>query len=124
MHYLCRNLHNFFLLYGDWLNELEEELFAEPIDGDTCKYESVKLAEVNALLTNYGCIGCHNNTFASSNVNLEGFENLKISVENNALLGSIKHEPNFDNMPQGGSKLPDCDIKLIETWIAEGYPNN
>lgn len=27
-------------------------------------------------------------------------------------------------MPQGGVKMPACDIRYFETWINNGYPNN
>lgn len=102
----------------------EEELFVKSDENGLCEYESVKLDEVNAVLTNYGCIACHNNSSASGNINLEGHSNLKIVVENEKLLGTIKHEIGYSKMPQGASKMSDCDIKLIETWIQEGYQNN
>lgn len=30
----------------------------------------------------------------------------------------------IQNMPQGGSKLSDCDIAKIKKWIDAGAPNN
>lgn len=40
------------------------------------------------------------------------------------IIGSIRHDPNADPMPQGRTKLSDCDIQRIEKWIAAGKPNN
>jgi mono/diheme cytochrome c family protein len=40
------------------------------------------------------------------------------------IIGSIRHAPNADPMPQNREKLSECDIQRIEKWIAAGKPNN
>ncbi|HMC98031.1 MAG TPA: hypothetical protein VKG92_10265 [Flavobacteriales bacterium] len=44
-------------------------------------------------------------------------------VNDGPLLASIRWSPGATVMPASG-KLPSCDIKKFEIWIAAGYPNN
>ncbi len=72
------------------------------------------------------CYVCHSTTSgpANGNIILEGYSNIKVYVDNGKLVGAIKHDSNFSPMPQGGSKLSDCTIAKIESWVAAGAPNN
>jgi hypothetical protein len=70
------------------------------------------------------CVSCHNSTFPSGNVNLEDYGKLIVHIENGKFLGAIRHTPGFSPMPQGESKLADCDIEKIENWIDQAYPEN
>jgi hypothetical protein len=60
----------------------------------------------------------------SGNVNLEDYGKLIVHIENGKFLGAIRHAPGFSPMPQGESKLADCDIEKIENWIDQAYPEN
>lgn len=46
------------------------------------------------------------------------------AVNSDRLLGSIKHEAGYENMPQIGAKLSDANIQKIECWIEQGKLNN
>ena len=70
------------------------------------------------------CVSCHSSMLASGNVNIENYERLKVYIENGKFLGAIHHLPGFSPMPQGESKLSDCDLEKIEEWINIGYPEN
>ena len=73
------------------------------------------------------CYNCHNEESASSlgaNINIEGYDNLMIYVNNDRLSKSINHDPSASAMPKNSSKLSDCDINTIDGWIAEGAKNN
>jgi hypothetical protein len=70
------------------------------------------------------CIGCHNNSLSSGQVNLTGHSNVNITVQNGTLLGSITHASGFFAMPKGGPQLSVCEIASIRTWIRNGAPNN
>jgi hypothetical protein len=39
-------------------------------------------------------------------------------------VGAITHAPGFTPMPQGGAKLPACEIAKIKAWVDAGSPNN
>jgi hypothetical protein len=73
------------------------------------------------------CLTCHKNSNAASlggNISLEGYDKVKIYVNNGQLLGSIKHSPGFSQMPKSSGKLSACQIAVIENWINAGAPNN
>lgn len=80
-------------------------------------------ASVNPILQSK-CIGCHNNTLASGQVNLSGYTNVKIYAQSGSLIGSITHANGFFPMPKGSPQLSDCEIALVRTWIREGATNN
>lgn len=39
-----------------------------------------------------------------------------------SLLASIKQLPTADPMPKGRARIPECDIRRIEAWMAAGKP--
>ncbi|MBL7857277.1 MAG: hypothetical protein JNM57_06280 [Cyclobacteriaceae bacterium] len=77
---------------------------------------------IKPILEN-ACVGCHKTGSLGGNINLVGYANVKVQVNNGNLMGSIKHATGFVPMPQG-SKLPDCDITKIQNWVDAGAPNN
>ena len=77
----------------------------------------VPLLEVN-------CYVCHASNVRFGNVILDSYDEVLINVNNNKILGAIKHESGFSFMPQGAPKLLDCQIEKIESWINDGAPNN
>lgn len=46
------------------------------------------------------------------------------AVPNSTILGSIKHESGFSNMPKSSAKLSDNKIAIIEAWINGGKLND
>lgn len=103
--------------------DTEEELYPT-IGGNNC--DSIKGSyslEVEPLINNQ-CRSCHNSTFSSGGVNLEGYNNAKQATINGKLLESLKHEAGVSPMPQGSPKLDDCDLKAVEDWKNSGAPNN
>lgn len=39
------------------------------------------------------------------------------------LLSAVLHEGGAPPMPQGGNKLPECDINKFRAWVNRGAPN-
>lgn len=70
------------------------------------------------------CKGCHNSQSAPLGVMLDSYAGIKAAADGGRLLGTIRHEAGFANMPQGGNKLSDCNIRQIEKWIDAGALNN
>lgn len=102
--------------------DTEEELY--PNIRNNC--DSVKGSyslEVEPLI-NAQCRSCHNSSFSSGGVNLEGYENVKQATLNGTVLESIQHEAGVSPMPQGTPKLDDCILKAVESWKNQGAPNN
>jgi len=46
------------------------------------------------------------------------------AVPNSTILGSIKHESGFSNMPKSSAKLADTKIAIIQAWIDGGKLND
>ena len=99
----------------------EEELYPVEVivPTDTISYTDVILPIVET-----NCYVCHQTGATCGDINLEGYENLVVKVEDGAFLGSIKHEDNYSPMPQGANKLSDSQIEKISLWIDQDYPNN
>lgn len=100
----------------------EEDLYpSSDCETDNVSYQDV----VIPIMENNGCIGCHNTTFPQGSVNLDNYDDVKISVDNGSLLGSIKHSDGFKPMPLNStSTIDQCDIDKIESWIYDGAQNN
>jgi hypothetical protein len=78
---------------------------------------------VNILKNN--CYICHDGPAnAGAGYVLDKYEGVKIMVDNTLLLKAITHSPGASPMPKGSSKLSDCNIAQIRTWIRNGAPNN
>jgi mono/diheme cytochrome c family protein len=101
----------------------EEELYPEVSSCDTAAVSySTKLLPI----IEDQCIGCHSAAAyqaAGGGYNLEGYTNVKASVDDNTFLPAINHSGNFP-MPKGGNKLDNCTIAQFEAWINAGAPNN
>lgn len=99
----------------------EEDLF--PNDG-ICDTSDVSYnQDVLPILIN-NCYVCHDNINRQGGIILEGYDQLKVQVNNGRLIGAIRREAGFSPMPQGAPALPDCQIETIAQWIANGALEN
>ncbi len=97
---------------------VEEELYEQK----KCERADLSYSEdVIPILTNRGCLACHGDL---ASLDLNGYDDLKVYIDNGAFLGSIRHEDGFQPMPQNSPKLSDCEINIIKAWIAQGALNN
>ncbi len=98
--------------------DVEEELYpSTTCNTATMSYQN----DVLPILTNSGCISCHGDL---ATIDLNGYTDVKIHVDNGSLLGSIKHESSYRAMPDNQPKLDKCTIDKIAAWIADGAANN
>jgi len=107
-------------IIGTWINEGAENTVNCGTGCDTTKFTFA--ANINPLLQT-NCVGCHNAASAGGGVNLNGYSNVKIYADNGKLYGSVAQLPGYKAMPQG-SKLSDCNIRIIQKWIQAGALNN
>ena len=70
------------------------------------------------------CTGCHSAANSSGGINLSTYAGAEAVALNGRLYGAIDHSPGFTAMPQGGNKLPQCEIDAIRIWADAGAPNN
>lgn len=102
--------------------DIEEELYpASPLACDTA---NVTFAGSVQPLLQTNCFSCHTGSAPSGNINLMGYANVKTVADNGKLMGAVTHSAGFSPMPQGGNKLSDCEILIIQTWIDKGTLNN
>ena len=100
--------------------DVEEELY--PSTG--CDLVEISYANDIIPILEKRCYSCHNTQANFGNVTLEGFIEISKYTNNGSLIGSIKHIPGFSAMPKNQSKLIQCEIEKIETWINDGALNN
>lgn len=97
-----------------------------PLPVASCDTSNITYATyVNPLMmSSCGTIGCHSGSFPAASVSLDTYTDVKYYVDNGQLMGTIKHQTGYKPMPQGASKLSDCDIAKLEAWISAGAQNN
>lgn len=98
--------------------DVEQELYP----GIPCVSANMSYAnDIVPLLTRNGCLGCHGDL---ATLDLNGYTDFKVYVDNGAVQGSINHEAGFRPMPDNMPKISSCDIEKINSWINAGAPNN
>jgi hypothetical protein len=104
-------------------NDTEEQLYGAPV----CNLENVTYSiDVVPILSN-NCYACHSQSNAPANaagIVLEGYEKIKVAVENGLLMESIIHGPDASPMPKNAPRISDCKINTIKKWIENGALNN
>lgn len=98
----------------------EEELYPS----NNCNTASVSYSSTILPIISNNCYSCHSNAARQGNVILEGYAALKVMVDNGKLEGAINHRSGFSPMPQGATKLIDCQLNQISSWINAGALNN
>ena len=115
----------FLLVLTGCYYDSEEALFGKPSSG--CDITVTNFStEVKPILTSY-CLSCHSNSAASSSgggIRLEDYADVKASVLNGQLMGTIQHTSGYPAMPKGGGTLSACNILVLNTWISKGTLNN
>ncbi len=114
------------LILISWSCYYDSEEYLYPKLNNTCDTTNVTYsASVKPILQQY-CYTCHSNknSVLGGSIKLEDYSDVKIKVDDGRLYGSIAQLPGYVAMPQGGSKLDDCSLLMIKTWIDSGAPNN
>lgn len=106
----------------------EEDLGTNPNNGGNnteCVTTDMSFATHIKPILQSNCYSCHSNAnFAVSGVKLEDHADVKAHADDGDLMGTITHAAGFPAMPQGGSKLSNCNISKIRAWVDAGAPNN
>lgn len=108
------------LIY-DWMKQGLKNNGCEPASCDTSSYKFG--AEIWPIL-DMRCKNCHSGPNPDASLRIENYNDVKFMVDLDVLLPVIRWEPNVVPMPYLANKIPDCEILLIEKWIASGALNN
>lgn len=109
-------------LFGCY-NDTEEQLYGVAV----CNLENVTYSAKVAPILSGNCYACHGQSNAPANgagIVLEGYDKIKVAVQNGLLVECIIHGANASPMPKNAPKLSDCKINTIRKWIEEGALNN
>ena len=100
--------------------DVEDELYG------SCTTTNVTYSQtITTIILNHGCLNCHSNPPATGvPFSLTTYADVKAQVDANRLYGAISHQDGFAQMPQGASKMSQCDINKVKAWIDAGAPNN
>ena len=97
----------------------------EPIDGppvippDECDTINVTYTGTVFPILDQNCVSCHSGDTPEGGLDFTNYATVAFVAENGALLGAIRHDEGFSNMPPVGEKLSDCDISKIEIWVRD-----
>jgi len=111
-------------LIATWILQGAENNSCDPNAGGSCNTDNMSFSATIEPILDLKCVGCHNPNNVSGGVLLSSYADVKTVVDNGSLLGAIKWEPGFTNMPFNGNQLPACEIDQIEAWINQGALNN
>jgi len=100
------------------VNNNEEELYGiKP-----CDNENVTWVSAIREIMQKNCVMCHGPDVAFRGVRHDTYESEMIVVNDGRLRGVVNHLPGYSKMPKDRGKLPECELKLINTWLDNGAP--
>ena len=95
--------------------------------GGSCDTSNITYSGTIKAIVDQHCAitGCHNGTGPYGAYDMTTYQGIYTNcVQNNKLLGSIRHDAGFVAMPQSEPKLDDCTINKITSWVNNGALNN
>jgi hypothetical protein len=100
------------------VNNSEEELYGvKPCDLINITWQA-KIADIMAK----NCVMCHGPDIHYNGVRHDTYAYEMIVVNDGRLRGVVNHLEGFSKMPKNKAMLPDCELKLINTWLDNGAP--
>ncbi len=78
---------------------------------------------VSVFSANCAYSGCHALPYPAAGINLSDYNDSRLQVENDNLIGVVKHEFGYAPMPYplNSPPLPDSVIAIIQCWKDQGY---
>ncbi len=110
-----------FLLSGCYYDNFKELHPEGALPNSTSGCDTINAISYSAQIVpimNLACTGCHNSSGSAHDMTTHA------AVQVDALAGTLYNDVNTGSMPQGGSKLSDCDIAKIKKWVDAGALDN
>jgi uncharacterized membrane protein len=92
-------------------------------DSSSCTTANMSFANDIAPIISTNCNGCHSGSSPSGGINLSNYSGVAAIAASGKLYNSVAQNGMAQAMPQT-SKLSDCNINKIKSWVDAGYPNN
>ncbi|MCB0760537.1 MAG: hypothetical protein KDC12_03365 [Flavobacteriales bacterium] len=108
-------------LIADWIMQGALNLSCDALLCDTL--ELTFSGDIQPLVAAF-CEGCHTGSNAGGDVKLTNHAEIAAAGANGSLYGSVAWEAGYTQMPQNGSQLTECQLRMIEMWIENGMPND
>lgn len=99
----------------------ENELYPDQANCDTSGVMTYSQSVAPVMVAN--CNTCHSGANPEGGVITSNYDGLSVVANNGKLWAAVNHEGSLP-MPQGGDKLPVCDLTKIKKWIDAGAPDN
>ena len=101
--------------------DVEAELY--PNTSNSCDTTNVTYTNsVKSIVDTYcATTGCH--ASGANAPTLDSYQNVVDAVNNTGFMCDIRHDSGCDPMPQGQSKLTDCNIAKLTSWQSKNFPN-
>ena len=99
--------------------DVEEILYA----GVGCDSTDVTYSQSILPILHSNCYICHNEIDSLGGINLEGYDNLLPHLVDGSFEGSINHLGSYTPMPHEREIMNDCNLAIINKWLAEGAQN-
>lgn len=116
------------MLLASCYNDKADQLYPEPTTGGTggssCDTTALTYTTDIKPIFDQSCAlsGCHDAATKSYGWDLSSYSASKAALQGGRVLGAIKYESGFIQMPKGMNKLSDCNISKIEAWFNAGMP--
>ena len=110
-----------------WLGSCYYDNKEELYPGQGCDTTAVKYSTYVKPMIDAKCVGCHSGGSPSGGVLLTTHAQVQAAAKSGQLYGVLSWTPPYTGskqMPPGGPKWSDCDLKKIKSWINQGAPNN
>lgn len=105
-----------------WIEQGAQNLTCDAFSD--CDTTDVSYANTVEPILKAKCVGCHGDNNPGGGVQLNTYARVANVANSGFLVGSIAHLSGYKKMPQGGEKLPDCEIAQITAWVNAGALDN
>lgn len=90
------------------------------VQGAICDTVSITYSlDIAPIMTTH-CTSCHGGSSPAGNIPLEDYSDVKATVDNGSLLGTINHASGWSAMPKNQLKLGECSVNKVSAWINQG----
>jgi hypothetical protein len=110
------------LLLAGCYYEIESELYPGVCEIPESVSFSIDIEPI--ILSKCATSGCHEAADPADGIPLTSYQEIKAEADSDRLVGGLTGGAGLTPMPRNRPALPQCDIKLIELWVANGAQNN